>query len=47
MQKLMADFLVKKPKNLSSKQAMILGTAGFTSLMSSFAIQSKRNYSIR
>ena len=36
--KVNGDFLVKKPKNLTSKQAMILGTAGFTSLMSAFAI---------
>ena len=28
--KVNGDFLVKKPKNLTSKQAMILGTAGFT-----------------
>ena len=35
------NFLVKKPSNLSSKQAMILGTAGFTSLMSAFAIQAR------
>ena len=35
------DFLVKKPKNLTSKQAMILGTAGFTSLMSAFAIKAR------
>ena len=31
-------FLVKKPKDISSKQAMIIGTAGFTALMSSFAV---------
>ena len=41
--KVNADFLVKKPKNLTSKQAMILGTAGFTSLMSSFAIQARES----
>ena len=35
------NFLVKKPKNLTSKQAMILGTAGFTSLMSAFAIKAR------
>ena len=39
--KVNGDFLVKKPKSLTSKQAMILGTAGFTSLMSAFAIQSR------
>ncbi len=41
--KVNADFLVKKPKNLTSKQAMILGTAGFTSLMSAFAIQARES----
>ena len=39
--KVNADFLVKKPENISTKQAMILGTAGFTSLMSAFAIQAR------
>ena len=41
--KINADFLVKKPKDLSSRQAMILGTAGFTSLMSAFAIQARES----
>ena len=41
--KVNADFLVKKPKDLTSKQAMILGTAGFTSLMSTFAIQARES----
>ena len=41
MAKVNGDFLIKKPKNLSSKQAMILGTAGFTSLMSAFAIKAR------
>ena len=35
------EFLVKKPKNISSKQAMMLGTAGLTSLMSAFAIKAR------
>tara|TARA_A100001035_G_scaffold223204_1_gene183662 strand:+ start:71 stop:1072 length:1002 start_codon:yes stop_codon:yes gene_type:complete len=39
--KVNGDFLVKRPKNLTSKQAMILGTAGFTSLMSAFAIKAR------
>ncbi|MDA7573647.1 oxidoreductase [Candidatus Pelagibacter sp.] len=39
--KVNSDFLIKKPKNLTSKQAMILGTAGFTSLMSAFAIKAR------
>ena len=41
--KVNADFLVKKPKDLTSRQAMILGTAGFTSLMSTFAIQARES----
>ena len=39
--KVNGEFLVKKPKNLTNKQAMILGTAGFTSLMSAFAIKAR------
>ena len=39
--KVNGDFLVKKPKNLTSKQAMTLGTAGFTSLMAAFAIKAR------
>ena len=39
--KVNGDFLIKKPKDLSSKQAMILGTAGFTSLMAAFAIKAR------
>ena len=41
--KVNANFLVKKPDNLTTKQAMILGTAGFTSLMSTFAIQARES----
>ena len=41
--KVNADFLVKKPESLTTKQAMILGTAGFTSLMSAFAIQARES----
>ena len=35
------ELLVKKPKSISSKNAMILGTAGFTSLLCSFAIKAR------
>ena len=35
------DFLVKRPKSLSSKQSMMLGTAGLTSLMSAFAVKAR------
>ena len=41
--KVNADFLVKKPKDLTSRQAMILGTAGLTSLMSAFAIEARES----
>ncbi len=41
--KVNADFLVKKPDSLTTKQAMILGTAGLTSLMSAFAIQARES----
>ena len=39
--KVNGNFLVNKPKDLTSKQAMILGTAGFTSLMAAFAIKAR------
>ena len=35
------DFLVKKPKDITTKQAMTLGTAGFTAFMCSFAVKAK------
>ena len=40
--KVNGDFLLKKPKDLSSKQAMILGTAGFTALQCSLATKTAR-----
>tara|TARA_Y100001970_G_scaffold197916_1_gene240795 strand:- start:1365 stop:2369 length:1005 start_codon:yes stop_codon:yes gene_type:complete len=40
--KVNGEFLVKKPKNLSFKQAMIMGTAGFTALQSSFTTKTTR-----
>ena len=39
--KVNGDFLVKKPNSLTTKQAMMLGTAGFTSLMAAFAIKAR------
>ena len=39
--KVNADFLVRKPENLTTKQSMMLGTAGLTSLMSAFAIKAR------
>ena len=35
------ELLIKKPKSISSKNAMILGTAGFTSLLCAFAIKAR------
>ena len=40
--KVNGDFLVKKPKELTTKQAMILGTAGFTALQCAFATKTTR-----
>ena len=40
--KVNGDFLVKKPKDLTSKQAMILGTAGITALQCSFTTKTAR-----
>ena len=39
--KVNGDFLVTKPQSLTTKQAMILGTAGFTALSCSFAIKAR------
>jgi acrylyl-CoA reductase (NADPH) len=39
--KVNGDFLVRKPQNISSRQAMMLGTAGLTALMSAFAIKAR------
>ena len=40
--KVNGDFLVKKPKDLSSKQAMILGTAGLTALSCAFTTKTAK-----
>jgi len=39
--KVNGNFLVKKPNSLTSKQSMILGTAGFTALQCAFAVKSR------
>ena len=36
-----SKFLIKMPKDLDSKKAMMLGTAGFTALLCSFAVKAK------
>ena len=40
--KVNGDFLIKKPKELTSKQTMILGTAGFTALQCSLTTKTAR-----
>ena len=35
------ELLIKKPESITNKNAMILGTAGFTSLLCAFAIKSR------
>ena len=39
--KVKSELLVNKPKSISNKNAMILGTAGFTSIMCAFAIKAR------
>ena len=39
--KVKSELLVKIPNNISNKNAMILGTAGFTSLLCAFAIKAR------
>ena len=39
--KVKSEFLIKLPKTISNKNAMILGTAGFTSILCSFAVKAR------
>ena len=39
--KVKKEFLIKKPKNLSTKESMIIGTAGFTALLCTFAVNAR------
>jgi len=39
--KVNSNFLIKAPENISNHQAMMLGTAGFTALLCSFAIKAR------
>jgi len=41
MTKVKSEFLIKIPQGISNKNAMILGTAGFTSLLCAFAIKAR------
>ena len=36
-----SNFLIKMPKGLDSQKAMMLGTAGFTALLCSFAVKAR------
>ena len=40
--KVNADFLVKKPKNITTRQAMMLGTAGLTAIQCAFTTKQTR-----
>ncbi len=35
------DFIIKKPEEINTKQAMMLGTAGFTALLCAFAVKAR------
>ena len=39
--KVKSELLIKKPETISNKNAMILGTAGFTSLLCAFAVKAR------
>jgi acrylyl-CoA reductase (NADPH) len=39
--KVNSEYLIKVPKSISNKNSMVLGTAGFTSLLCSFAIKAR------
>jgi len=39
--KVKKDFIIKKPEGINVKQAMMIGTAGFTALLCSFAVKAR------
>ncbi len=39
--KVKSELIIKKPKEISNKESMIVGTAGFTSLLCAFAIKAR------
>ena len=39
--KVKKEFLIKSPENISNRQAMIIGTAGFTALLCAFAVKAR------
>ncbi len=41
--KVKKEFLIKKPKNISNKETMIMGTAGFTALLCALAVNARES----
>tara|TARA_B100001250_G_C19803748_1_gene792325 strand:+ start:911 stop:1912 length:1002 start_codon:yes stop_codon:yes gene_type:complete len=39
--KVKKEFLIKSPENINNRQAMIIGTAGFTALLCAFAVKAR------
>ena len=39
--KVKKEFIIKRPQGINSKQAMMLGTAGFTAVLCSFAVKAR------
>ena len=39
--KVKAEYIIKQPQGISSKQAMMLGTAGFTAVLCAFAVKAR------
>ncbi len=39
--KVKKEFVIKKPKNISTRQAMMLGTAGFTAVLCAFSVKAR------
>jgi len=39
--KVKKEFIIKKPKEINTKQAMMLGTAGFTAVLCAFAVKAR------
>ena len=42
--KVKKEFIIKKPEKINSKQAMMLGTAGFTAILCAFAVKAREEF---
>jgi len=42
--KVKKEFIIKKPENINSRQAMMLGTAGFTAILCAFAVKAREEF---